>query len=642
MEYIFDVTEEELYTLKSKIIVRTNLINKNPTLLEKIDRYSDLYSISFNEVVYLIKNNLSSQVLCSNCKKNTPAFISTRAGYKKYCSTTCSNNSLEVKNKKQEVCLEKWGVDNPAKSPEVKKKLSISSQNQTQESKEKRKRTCLSKWGYQCNLNIPEVKEKALNSIKKPETIEKRKKTCLDRIGYENPLLSPEVRKKIYKTNLSRWGYECPTKSEEIKQRSKKTCLEKWGVDNPSKAPEIIEKRKASFLQNLGVQNPFMLEEVREKSRKTSLERWGVEYPTQSQEVKDATRITNLAKYGAINNSASDIFRKENYNISRDHRYVKYLGDGFSLFLCPEGHFFELSSDIYSHRDKEYLCHVCDPKGISHQEIQLLDFVRGIYSGQILQSFRDGLEIDIYLPDLNLGFEFNGLYWHSELFKQKNYHLDKINYFQKKGTRIINIWEDDWNLRQEIVKSQIMNFLGLSTNKIGARKCHIIQLDSGDCNDFLSQNHILGAARMIVRLGLIYEGEIVSVMTFDNLEGRKKMDSGEWNLSRFANKRNTSVPGGASKLLDHFIKHWQPKRIISYADKDWSVGDLYYKLGFRKISDTLPDYKYVVNNKRVHKSNFKKSSLNTPLTEKEQMKKNGILRVYDSGKMKFEKVFHYG
>jgi len=94
--------------------------------------------------------------------------------------------------------------------------------------------------------------------------------------------------------------------------------------------------------------------------------------------------------------------------------------------------------------------------------------------------------------------------------------------------------------------------------------------------------------------------------------------------------------GGASKLLNYFIKKYKPVRIISYADRDWSFGNLYYKLGFNLVSESNPDYKYLYNKKRTHKSKFRKSRIKTNLTESEQMKINGINKVWDCGKIKFE------
>ena len=132
-------------------------------------------------------------------------------------------------------------------------------------------------------------------------------------------------------------------------------------------------------------------------------------------------------------------------------------------------------------------------------------------------------------------------------------------------------------------------------------------------------------------------------MTFDQSEGRLKMDNSGYNLSRFCNKINTNVVGGASKLLSYFIKVYKPSRIVSYADKDWSIGSLYYTLGFENIGGNGPDYKYIVDGKRVHKSRYKKSRLGiqgTSITEHQETKRLGIHRIYDCGKIKFEKLLN--
>jgi hypothetical protein len=107
------------------------------------------------------------------------------------------------------------------------------------------------------------------------------------------------------------------------------------------------------------------------------------------------------------------------------------------------------------------------------------------------------------------------------------------------------------------------------------------------------KNHIQGYIRSKHKIGLFYNNVLVSLMTFDNLEGRKKMDDNEWNLSRFCSKLNTNVIGGADKLLKYFIKKYKCERLISFADLDWSDGNLYYKLGFELVNTLKPDYKYI-------------------------------------------------
>jgi hypothetical protein len=285
------------------------------------------------------------------------------------------------------------------------------------------------------------------------------------------------------------------------------------------------------------------------------------------------------------------------------------------------------------------MCTLCNPIGeqSSIKEKELLEYIKSIYFGKVVSGYRDGLEIDIYLPDLKLGLEFNGLYYHSSKFKEKNYHLNKTNYFKEKGIRIIHIWEDDWILRKNIIKSQINNILKINTEKIFARKCLFKEIkDSKIVNKFLNDNHIQGKVNSSLKLGLYFNEELVSLMTFDHNEGRKKMELGGYNLNRFCNKCGVNVVGGASKLLRHFIKNYDVKRIVSYADKDWSLGNLYEVLGFTNVGGNGPDYKYIVDGCRVHKSRYKKSKLKTTLTEAKQMEKDGFLKIYDCGKLKFE------
>jgi hypothetical protein len=237
------------------------------------------------------------------------------------------------------------------------------------------------------------------------------------------------------------------------------------------------------------------------------------------------------------------------------------------------------------------------------------------------------------LPELNIGFEFNGLFWHSDKFKDKNYHLNKLKLFKEKGIRVVNIWEDDWVYKKTIIQSQIRNILGSSQN-IFARKCEVREINDVDIvRDFMNKNHIQGFVSSKVKLGLYHSDKLVSVMMFDQFEGRLKMEKSGWNLSRFCNLCNYSVIGGASKLLKYFINKFEPIRIISYSDNSWSLGKLYESIGFNKIHETDPDYKYVVSDRRVHKSGFRKS--NTGLSE-------SLLdfdKIWDCGKTKWEIIY---
>ena len=399
-------------------------------------------------------------------------------------------------------------------------------------------------------------------------------------------------------------------------------------------------KAKESNIIKYGVEYPMILKDIQEKAKKTNIKKYGTEYLQQSEFIKNKTQRTLLDKYGVYHISKSEEIRKKTSKISLDDNYINYIGENLSLFKCEYvGHNFSISNDNYFQRKKNNLpiCTICNPIGDSKsiKEEQIFEFIKSIYSDNIIRTYRDGLEIDIYLPKIKLGFEFNGLYWHSDNFIDKRYHLNKTEYFSEKGIRIIHIWEDDWINKRNIIESQIKNLLGLTENKIFARRCQIREIkDSKISTKFLNENHIQGSVRSNLKLGLYYGNELVSLMTFDNYEGRKKMEAGGWNLSRFCNKLNTNVIGGASKILKYFIKNYKVFRLISYADRDWSIGNLYEKLGFKRISESKPDYKYIINKNRIHKSRFRKSFTN--ISES----KLNIPKVWDCGKIKFEKIIN--
>lgn len=489
---------------------------------------------------------------------------------------------------------------------------------------------------------------------------QKSKETNIERFGVEHPLKLQEFRDKQAKTNLEKYGVEFLQQSKIMQEKTKNAYLENFGVEHISQLQKNRQRSKEwtssekfkiksreTLLQNYGVENPSQSEQIREKIKSNNLSKWGYEYPQQSDIIKEKIKNSLISKYSVDNITKCEYFRKNNFCIAKHPNYIAYVGDGVCRFSCDNysNHEFFIPSDIYISRNvsKLNLCTVCFP--ISHspsiKEKNLLEFVKSIYKNEVIESYREKMEIDVYLPDLKIGFEFNGLYWHSDKFRDKKFHLSKSNYFKEKGIRVIHIWEDDWLYKNEIVKSQIKNWLGLTEKKIFARNCTVkIIDDTSSSTVFLNENHIQGVDKSRIKIGLFYQNLLVSIMTFNKSEGRDLLKESEWNLSRFCNKLNYNVVGGASKILSFFIKEFNPKRIISYADKSWSTGELYEKLKFEKVSESNPDYKYVVNGVRKNKSNFRKSKLKTNLSESKEMKQREILRIWDCGKIKFELKLH--
>jgi len=259
-----------------------------------------------------------------------------------------------------------------------------------------------------------------------------------------------------------------------------------------------------------------------------------------------------------------------------------------------------------------------------------------------------GREIDILVPNVNIGFEFDGLKWHTEFFGRKGhkYHIDKTLQCNEKGYGLIHIFEDEYVEHKNIVLAKIKHILGKDSDlpKIPGRKIIVKEILSNDAKEFLNKFHIQGFYKSTVYLGGFHEDKLVAVMALKN--GNIKNNG--WELVRFATDNNYIYQGVASKVFTYFIRHYEPDAVVSFADRrwtPWSNNNLYTKLGFALDKITKPDYRYynekVDKYKRVHKMSMSKTVLNRKygfpmtMTELEMAKELGYDRIWDCGLFKY-------
>jgi hypothetical protein len=247
--------------------------------------------------------------------------------------------------------------------------------------------------------------------------------------------------------------------------------------------------------------------------------------------------------------------------------------------------------------------------------------------------------LDIYIQSKKIGIEFNGLYHHSEYFKDKNYHLDKSLKCQEQGIQLLHIWEDEWIFKKDIVKSIILNKLDLIKNKIYARQTEVrIVEDSKLVRQFLDENHIQGYSQSSIKLGLFNkDNELISLMTFGYRHTNSKK---EFELIRFCNKINMNVIGASSKLFNFFKKNYEFNDLISYSDFRLFDGKMYEMLGFTKQHLSKPDYFWCKNLDRKHRFNFNKQKLikegfDGSKTEVEIMHERGYYRIFGCGQYRW-------
>jgi len=181
----------------------------------------------------------------------------------------------------------------------------------------------------------------------------------------------------------------------------------------------------------------------------------------------------------------------------------------------------------------------------------------------------------------------------------------------------------------------IINKLGLIKNKIGARKCIVKSISSQQAFEFFEKNHIQGGIKSAINYGLFLNKELISAISFSicRFDSNKILE-----LTRFGVKNNTSVIGAFSKLFKH-----HKGDVVTYADRRYSIGNVYLKNNFTLEKSSNPGYKYLRENGLESRMKYQKHKLpnlletfNPDLTEWENMKVNGFDRIWDCGNLVFK------
>lgn len=490
---------------------------------------------------------------------------------------------------------------------------------------EKIKKTKLEKYGNENYVNVNKAKE-----------------TSLKRYGVDNPSKTQAVKEKIKETTWEKFGVDYYFQSDQIKEDIRK----KFGVENVSQLDEVKEKKRNTFIKKYGVKNPFQSEEIKSQIKSTIQSKYNVDYPSQSPDIRKKMDTKFRKSFYQKLNTTHKLLSKVEPLFSEEE-YVNTNRNNLYKFKC-----LKCDSEFEDHIDGGHLprCQSCYPlnKGsICEQEIY--DFICELVGkSKVHQNRRDlvGLELDIFIEDLNIAIEYDSFYYHSSKVVSSDYHLKKTKTCEDKGIRLIHIFEDEWVNKQTIVKEKLESILGISQPSLYARNCDIEEIDTESKRAFLERNHIQGSDKSNIKLGAFYNGDLVAVMTFSKYRKALGRDSegGCYELSRFAT--NQKVIGIGSKLLSYFIRQYSPKTIISYADRRFSTkNSIYEKVGFELKHETPPNYWYFKNgySKRHHRFSFRKNVLkdklkifDESLTEWENMQLNGYDRIFDCGSLLYE------
>lgn len=408
---------------------------------------------------------------------------------------------------------------------------------------------------------------------------------------------------------------------EQIDKENEKrirTNLKKYGVENTGSIEKAKQKHKELY------SNPLRVKTITKKVAKT-IKANGTSFKKtekQKEELRELKRNKEL-----INNpNLSALYCKSTL--------AKLLKNNTVDDICEI---------VGCHRTtvlKNMLYHGLRDKRESTLETDMYNWLSGMTSTIIHRNTRSilpsGRELDFYIPEYNMAIEMCGEYYHSDLVREdKNYHMDKFKECEGLGIQLFTIFSNVWYNKNSIIKRMLSHKLNKSTSSIYARKCNIVNVSSKQAREFCENNHLKGYVNSSVKVGLEYNGSLVALMTL----GKSRRTIGKVNsdnafeIYRYVTSEN--VVGGASKILSHFEKTQNPSTVYSFSDNEYSIGNLYEKLGMKLESENL-SYFYYKGGLTFSRNNFQKHKLvergyDKNKTEKQIMNELGYYRVWDCG-----------
>lgn len=263
-----------------------------------------------------------------------------------------------------------------------------------------------------------------------------------------------------------------------------------------------------------------------------------------------------------------------------------------ALLYCPKHGEFEQKA--FSHL-AGHGCYRCGAY-LNRAQKAVAEFVEelGVKVEADNRTILGGPHIDIWVPELNIGVEYHGSYWHTTK-RVGNKHRKKWELAEKAGVRLLQIFDFEWVGRRDAVENRLRAILG-KTTAIAARKCDMRQVLPGDADVFFDRVHTQGkGSRATIAYGLFNGEELVACASFG--KPRSPNSPYQWELYRYASEGR--VQGGFQRLFKAFVKQHEPLSVLSYCDLRWGNGDLYKHAGFNLDGITPPDMWYTTGSDRI-------------------------------------------
>lgn len=365
-------------------------------------------------------------------------------------------------------------------------------------------RNYLTKYGIKKPLEL--IKEKA-----REKTLEWVKKQNLENYGNEDgPFAEGELENLFLEQNLTR---EEIANLKNTSVNHVQYLLQKQGIVKPIK--KKIETCRRTLRARHGVDFPLQVPEIKEEFLKRINSKFGGNSSMKSKEVIEKRSRNNQAKYGASSPLGGDeelrkklssslflakvpqVYKPEVQQIVVDkEKFISFVGSLPKVTLSELSDILGCSSVTAHNLLVKYGCEnlVSNSKTTSLPEKTIKQFVESLgvecYKARNILHFEENgvkkvYEIDIYCPQLRIGIEFNGNYWHNSEHKSNTYHINKSIAANTQGIFLYHVYEFEWEADRESVLAQIKALVSPSEIKDG--KYRIIEKQPFSCEVILEE-----------------------------------------------------------------------------------------------------------------------------------------------------------
>jgi len=292
-------------------------------------------------------------------------------------------------------------------------------------------------------------------------------------------------------------------------------------------------------------------------------------------------------------------------NVKKSYTYIKNAieSEGYKLLskkyinnksklnlICPNNHLYKVSWDEWNRLNSR--CPRCGKVGESIQEENLFKFISKY--GKFIRRDRailNNKELDFVNYEFRLAIEYCGLYWHSNKFKRRNYHLNKLEACLNNGYKLITIFEDEWVFKPKVVMYKLRTIFN-DVKNFELDKHHISKINYLYAKKFFDCYSFNSIDVSSITFGMFVDDLLVCAVNF--------VYDDVWIVNDIAFLSNYYNIESVYIILDYFKDRYNISELKLYVDRRWDIYD-FNSYGFALYKIIEPKYWYIEKQRRLDK-----------------------------------------